>query len=104
MSGFWRGSPPVDEKLPGVIAAPSGLKKTRRGPSELKDSTGLTLPPLKAFGKELLALTAATLKAAAAAECPPVAPAVVMLNKPRRAVRWRKRLSPEVFTITIRLP
>src|SRR5437879_980254 len=102
MSGFWRGSPPVDEKLPGVIAAPSGLKKTRRGPSELKDSIGL--PPLKAFGKELLALTAATLKAAAAAECPPVAPAVVMLNKPRRVVRWRKRPSPEVFTITIRLP
>ena len=38
MSGFCRTSPPVEVKLPGVIGVPSGLKKTRRGPSEVKRS------------------------------------------------------------------
>src|SRR5437867_3199730 len=38
-SGLLRTVPPFVEnrKLPGVIAVPSALKKTRRGPSELKD-------------------------------------------------------------------
>lgn len=39
-SGFWRSSPPVAEKSPGVSGVPSARKKTRRGPSELKLSTG----------------------------------------------------------------
>jgi hypothetical protein len=39
MSGFWRTVPPVDEKLPSVIAEPSALKKSLRGPSEEKVST-----------------------------------------------------------------
>ena len=32
-SGFWRRTPPVEEKSPGVSAVPSASKKTRRGPS-----------------------------------------------------------------------
>src|SRR6185295_12337440 len=41
MSGFWRKVPPVDEKLPGVIAVPFSRKKILRGPSELKVSETL---------------------------------------------------------------
>jgi hypothetical protein len=37
-SGLRRSSPPVDVKFPGVIGVPSGRKKTRRGPSEVKVS------------------------------------------------------------------
>src|SRR3989442_1128560 len=48
ISGLFRTCPPVDEKLPTVIALPSLLKKIRRGPSELNVST--TLLGLKAFG------------------------------------------------------
>ena len=40
-SGLFNTCPPVDEKLPPVIALPSALKKIRRGPSELNVSTEL---------------------------------------------------------------
>src|ERR1044072_8339227 len=76
MSGLARTAPPVELKLPGVMAVPFALKKTRRGPSELKVSTGLVEPPLNGFGNEVRALTAATLNAFTAAECPFVRPAV----------------------------
>src|SRR5262245_7439010 len=39
MSGLLRTVPPVEEKFPGVIALPSALKMTRRGPSEVNNST-----------------------------------------------------------------
>src|SRR5215468_7976986 len=39
ISGLLRTVPPVEEKFPGVMAEPSGLKKTRRGPSEVNSST-----------------------------------------------------------------
>jgi hypothetical protein len=39
MSGFCSTRPPLEEKLPGVIAAPVSAKKIRRGPSELNVST-----------------------------------------------------------------
>src|SRR5262245_24962116 len=42
-SGFCRTVPPVEDRFPGVIAAPSCVKKMRRGPSELVDSTGRPL-------------------------------------------------------------
>src|SRR5947207_11097174 len=41
MSGFCLTSPPLDEKLPGVIGELSALKNSRRGPSELKGSVTL---------------------------------------------------------------
>ena len=47
-SGFCRTFPPLDEKSPGVIGAPSGSKKIRRGPSELSvatDSVPWKTPP-----------------------------------------------------------
>ncbi len=68
MSGFWRTVPPVDEKFPGVIGVPPGVKNIRRGPSELKVSTGFVTPPTKAAGAELATSVAATLKALAAPE------------------------------------
>lgn len=76
MSGFWRTVPPVDKKFPGVIAEPSALKNTRLGPSELKVSTGLAAPPVKA---EFLpvALVAATAMAPVAAGCPQICPTVL---------------------------
>src|SRR5262249_56553183 len=57
MSGFWRNRPPVEEKSPGVIAAPAGSKKMRRGPSELKSST--LLFALNGLGKGPVGLGAA---------------------------------------------
>src|SRR5580765_7806633 len=48
ISGLLRTVPPVDEKFPGVIGDPSALKKTRRGPSEVNNSTPLVA--LKGFG------------------------------------------------------
>jgi len=41
ISGLFNTVPPLDEKLPGVIAVESPLKKIWRGPSELKNSTWL---------------------------------------------------------------
>src|SRR5207248_1578564 len=58
MSGFCKTVPPVDERLPGVIADPLPLKKTRRGPSELKVSR--VLLELKTEGNTQTAQTAAT--------------------------------------------
>ena len=50
-SGFWRRTPPVEEKSPGVSAVPSRVvNKTRRGPSELNGSTGFAGPPVKGLG------------------------------------------------------
>ena len=46
---------------------PSGLKKIRRGPSELNDSTALALPPTKGTGGEATGV-AATQKALGAPE------------------------------------
>jgi hypothetical protein len=63
ISGFWRTSPPVEEKSPGVMGVPSGSKKTRRGPSELKVSTGGLSPASKTPGTPLM-FAAATLTAA----------------------------------------
>src|SRR4051812_36881628 len=49
-SGLFRTWPPVEEKFPGVRAVPFARKKNRRGPSELKVSTGLVAPPVKIPG------------------------------------------------------
>ena len=75
---FRRKIPPVDEKLPGVKGVPSAIKKRRRGPSALNNST--LLEELKAFGngptgfgggpKGLPAGVAATLRALAVVQCP----------------------------------
>src|SRR4030095_1151960 len=101
MSGFWYTSPPVEEESPGVRGVRSGWKKTRRGPSELKDSTGLTEPPTKGVAGERTQV-AATLKAfdATAALCPITVPPVWISSTPRPAPRCRKRGAPEHFTIT----
>src|SRR5262244_896503 len=48
MSGFSSVCPPVDERLPGVIAEPVEVKKIWRGPSELNGST--TFVALNGFG------------------------------------------------------
>ena len=94
MSGFWRTAPPVEEKLPGVMAVPSAWKKTRRVPSELKVSTGFAAPPMKAVSDPAVAtLTAATLKELVAAECPRVLPAVLMLNRGAGQYEFRQRVS-----------
>src|SRR5512135_1814795 len=68
-SGFCASAPPVDEKFPGVIGVLSGLKKWRRGPSELKVST--TVLPLNNTGGRC-ASAAATPNPPKAAACPPV--------------------------------
>src|SRR5260370_23545515 len=103
-SGFWGKVPPLEEKFPGVNGEPSGLKNTRRGPSELNCSTGLALPPLNGLGKSVVALTAATLKAAATPEWPLIAPAVLICSLARLAARCKKRPAPELLTMTIRSP
>src|SRR5579859_5696494 len=101
MSGFCRIAPPVDKKFPGVIGEPSALKKTWRGPSELKVSTGLVGPPVKGFGYALATSMAATLKALVADEWPSVAPDVGVPRPPRWVSRCRNRGEPENFTMTI---
>ena len=79
MSGFCLTVPPDEEKFPGVIGEPSGLKKMRRGPSELKVSTGFFAPTTNALVKDALATsTAATLNASTADEWPFVLPAVLV--------------------------
>jgi hypothetical protein len=67
MSGFCSTIPPVEEKLLGVYAAPAALKNIRRGPSELKVSTGLAAPPVKGVVRFWTSL-AATQKALGAPE------------------------------------
>src|SRR5712692_4192791 len=58
ISGLLRTVPPVEEKLPGLMAVESPLKKMWRSPSELKVST--TLLALKGLGNGPLAGVAAT--------------------------------------------
>src|SRR5262245_23693261 len=103
MSGFWRRSPPVAEKSPGVIGVPSAWKKMRRGPSELKVST--TFDGLKGFGKAAPAGVAAQPKALAAELWPRVCPVVPIEERPRLEFRCRNRsAAPVFFTITMRGP
>ena len=86
MSGFCRTVPPVDEKSPGVIAVPLAKKNTCRSPSELYVSTGLLAPPTNGVDRPC-AVTAATLNASTAAECPEVCPAVLIDSRPPLALR-----------------
>ena len=85
-SGFWRTTPPVDEKLPGGAPGsrlPFTSKKIRRGPSQVKGSgscaavKGLGKGPFGWPGRSAAAAgAAATPKAAAAELWPRVQPAV----------------------------
>ena len=88
-SGFCSSFPPVEEKLPDVIAVPSGWKKIRRGPSELSvwtDSVPLkTLPDPAAVRTS----TIATLTAFSAAAWPYRLPAVWIPNRPSKACTRR---------------
>ncbi len=89
-SGFWRTTPPVFVRLPGVISLPSGFRMIRRGPSEVNVS--LTLAGVNGPGKGPsggVAGAAATLIAPSAALCPRVAPLVARAGsrRPRTASR-----------------
>src|SRR2546428_4595540 len=81
ISGFCNTRPPVDDRFPGVIAAPLPLKKIRRGPSELNVST--VLLELKTSGNVQFAQTAATPKPPEAALWPCVSPSVLKVSWPR---------------------
>src|SRR5438309_2052029 len=101
ISGFCNSRPPVDDRFPGVIAAPLPLKKIRRGPSELNVST--VLLELKTEGNVQFAQTAATPKPAEAALWPCVSPSVLKASWPRLVARWRKRLAAPVLRRTTTL-
>jgi hypothetical protein len=95
-SGFCRTVPPVEEKFPTEMDEPSGLKKTRRGPSELNFSTLCFEPPTKTLvGEAPAALTAATLKASGTHGCPLVLPAVLTDRQPLPVSKCKKREIPE---------
>ena len=88
-SGFCSNFPPVEEKLPAVIAVPSGWKKIRRGPSELLVRTDSV--PLKTLPEPAAVRTStiATLTAFSATEWPYRLPAVCIANRPSKA--WTRR-------------
>ena len=104
MSGFCRTVPPVDEKSPGVMAVPSGLKKMRRSPSELNVSTGLAAPPVNRVALPGRRRCDAERVGRAHALWPRVLPGVEIASLPRPVSRWRKRPAPANFTITMRSP
>src|SRR5581483_52955 len=113
MSGLLRTCPPLDDTLPGVIAAPVDVKKMCRGPSELNGS--VTLAELNGFGygpvgypvvKGFAAGVAATLNDVSdvVSAWPCVLPAVAIDSRPRFVSRCRNRAAPENLTTTIRSP
>ena len=80
MSGFWRTTPPVAVRSPGVISVPLGFRTMRLGPSEEKLSVALREVKRPGYGpsgvlpsNDSAAGVAATLNAAAAALWPRVA-------------------------------
>jgi hypothetical protein len=95
MSGFCNLRPPPlpNSSLPDVIAAPSGVKKMRRGPSELYSSSGLATPPVNSPPSAVPTPIAATEIVLAPALWPTVAPAVA--RRERLVSMRRARASPE---------
>src|SRR5262245_60433268 len=107
MSGFCSNCPPVEEKLPGVMALLSALKNMRRGPSDVNSSLNCDEVKRPGKGPDGLPVAKGLLAGAAATEyplahelCPKVTPEVPMLSRPRFVLRCRNRLAPENLTIT----
>ena len=90
MSGFCQTVAAGGGEIPGRDRVPSGLKKTRRKPSELKVSTGFFAFPVNALGNDVFASTAATVNASLAALCPRVLPEVLIVKLPPARVQMQK--------------